>query len=365
MVHPCSSFDFLPLRLSGMSVADGNVFSVTTEGAGFLAEYWHDFGQHSTYRCYFQAITGSTTLLTTKGGEHAVAARLSIGSGNLVILPELTWGHLNQDITDAEDEDDEEQWSEDYVQFTLRLRDTLLGLDKRLRSTDERTVAPSWAAASEYRLDAENIIENEMLDITTKIESLRTQHADLEIQLDCDGALRALLYETGSRLEAAVREALGILGFEVQHFEDDQSEFDAIFVGPEGRFIGEVEGRDNKAVDVKKASQLHRNISEDFARDDVDEMAIGVLFGNPFRLQPPEEREASFTRKVITFAETVRLVLVKTPDLFVAARHVKNSGDMAYAERCREALAAGRGSVVRFPAVNAAENSEVLETFGE
>jgi len=378
MVQACSSYDFLPLRLSKMSVADGVGFGTTKEGAEFLAEYWREFGPHSTYRCYFEDIGGSTTLLTTKGGEHAVAAKLRVGAGNLIILPELTWGHLHQSETEGDgsdqgdddydgsdggvDDQGEERWSEDYLQFTLRLRDTLFGLDKRLRATDERTEAPEWVAASAYRFDTECVTESQMLSITKEIERLRAQHADLELQLERDGALRALLYETGPLLEAAVREALGILGFEVQHFEDDQSEFDAIFVSNEGRFIGEVEGRDNKAVDVKKASQLHRNISEDFARDDVDEMAIGVLFGNPFRLRPPEEREDAFTRKVVTFAATVSLVLIRTPDLFVAARHVRNSGDMAFAARCRQALAAGRGSVVQFPAAATAESTEVLET---
>lgn len=364
ILDSCSSYDFLPLRLSDMSAADGNGFALTKEGGEFLADYWREFGQHSTYRCYFKDIGGSTPLLKTKGGEHTLAAKLPVESGNLVILPELTWSHLNEEVAADEDEDDnaegEYQWPEAYVQFTLRLRDLVLGLDKRLRSTEERTEAPAWATASSYRMNTESVTEGEMLNVTTQIEALRTQHAELELQLERDGALRALLYETGPRLENAVREALGILGFEVQHFEDDQSEFDAIFSSAEGRFLGEVEGRDNKAVDVKKASQLHRNISEDFARDDVEEMATGVLFGNPFRLTPPEEREEAFTRKVVTFAKTVSLVLVRTPDLFAAARFVKNTGDMAFAERCRKAIAAARGAVVEFPEPDRVESAEVV-----
>jgi len=363
MLQRCSSYDFLPLGLSEMSIADGNVFGTTKEGAEFLADYWRDFEQYSKYRCYFKSIGGSTTLLTTKGGEHAVAAKLGIGAGSLIVLPELTWDHLSQDVTESEpcDNQGNYHWPADYVKFTLRLRDILLGMDRRLRSTEERTESPAWAAASGYRLDTESATEGEMLNVTAKIENLRTQHAELEIKLEREGSLRALLYETGPRLEAAVRDALGILGFRVEHFADDQSEFDAIFVSSEGRFIGEVEGRDNKAVDVKKASQLHRNISEDFAKDDVEEMAIGVLFGNPFRLRPPEEREDAFTRKVLTFAETVGLALVRTPDLFIVARHVRNTGDIAFAERCRMAIAAGRGSVVQFPATEVLESVEVRE----
>lgn len=360
MVHACSSYDFLPLHQFNRSVADGVVFTNTRDGAEVIGEYWQEFGQYSTYRCYFEPIMGSKTLLKTKGGEHDVATMLRIGSGNLIILPELTWGHLNEDVAEASDDEGEYQWPDEYVPFTLRLRDLLFGMDKRLRATDECTEAPAWAAASEYRLDAEGVTEREMINVTAEMEILRAQHAELERQLAGKGALRALLYETGKRLEVAVREALAILGFDVQHFEDDQSEFDAIFVSAEGRFIGEVEGRENKAVDVKKASQLHRNISEDFARDDVSEMAIGVLFGNPFRLKPPAERDEAFTRKVLTFAETVNLALVKTADLFTATRYVMNSGDMAFAKRCREAIAAGTGSVVEFPIVDVAESVDVL-----
>lgn len=355
-----SSYDFLPFRLSDMSVADGNVFALTREGGDFLADYWREFGQYSNYRCYFEAISGSTTLLTTRKGEHVLGAKLCIERGNLILLPEITWDHLSGAEASNDDDEGEYQWPDEYVQFTLRLRDILLGLDKRLQTTEHRTEAPAWAVAPKYRLDTEGVTESKMLAVTTQIENLRAQHVELELELERDGSLRALLYETGPRLEAAVRDALGVLGFEVQHFEDDQSEFDAVFVSAEGRFIGEVEGRDNKAVDVKKASQLHRNISEDFARDDVAAMAVGVLFGNSFRLTPPEERDEAFTRKVVTFAETVSLVLVRTPDLFTAARHVKNTGDMTFAEQCRKSIAAGKGTVVEFPATGIAESAAVL-----
>ena len=88
--------------------------------------------------------------------------------------------------------------------------------------------------------------------------------------------LRVLLYETGKALEGAVLKALRLWGFVAEGHHDAESEFDAIFISPEGRFLGEVEGKDNKAVNIDKMGQLERNLQEDFAKDGVDSFAKGV-----------------------------------------------------------------------------------------
>ena len=71
---------------------------------------------------------------------------------------------------------------------------------------------------------------------------------------------------------------------------------------PRERFIGEVEGKDNKAINIDKFSQLERNLNEDFAREGVDQFAKGVLFGNPYRLRSPDNRDDPFTDKCRTAA---------------------------------------------------------------
>jgi hypothetical protein len=55
----------------------------------------------------------------------------------------------------------------------------------------------------------------------------------------------SLLYEAGKPLERAVLRALKALGFKATPFTEDGSEFDAVFSAPEGRFIGEVEGKND------------------------------------------------------------------------------------------------------------------------
>ena len=128
------------------------------------------------------------------------------------------------------------------------------------------------------------------------------------------------------------------------------SEFDAIFTSQEGRFIGEAEGKDNRSVNIDKFSQLERNLNEDFAKEEVNEFAKGVLFGNAFRLQPVETRGATFTEKCQTAAARLGVALVRTSDLFIPSRYLKTHKDIEYARQCREAIFMTSGNVVVFPA---------------
>jgi hypothetical protein len=140
-----------------------------------------------------------------------------------------------------------------------------------------------------------------------------------------------------------------LLGCDAHKFKQEGSEFDALFVSDEGRFLGEVEGKDNKAVNVDKLSQLQRNIAEDFSREGVDEMAVGVLFGNAYRLMLPAERPAYFTEKVCKGAAVANIALVRTTDLFRVARFLKDNPNPNFGKLCREAILDGAGKVVVFP----------------
>jgi hypothetical protein len=88
--------------------------------------------------------------------------------------------------------------------------------------------------------------------------------------LENEGGLRRLLFERGPQLEAAILESLRLWALWLRTIESD-TEFDAVFSSEEGRFLGEAEGKDNKAINIDKLSQLERNIQEDYARDEVNE----------------------------------------------------------------------------------------------
>ena len=210
-------------------------------------------------------------------------------------------------------------------------------------------------------LRQERELQQQILAVGAEVETLLAKKTALLNMLDREASLRDLLYENGSALELAILHALQILGFTAEPFKNDESEFDAVFVGPEGRFIGEAEGKDNRPINIDKLRQLEMNIQEDFARENITEHAKGVLFGNAFRLQPPEDRELQwFTDKCITAAVRSKTALIRTNDLFYAAKSVKESGDESFAALCRQALLEQGGKVVEFPRHDAESESKAV-----
>ena len=159
----------------------------------------------------------------------------------------------------------------------------------------------------------------------------------------------------GRRLEAAVLEAMRLMEFEASNFRSSDSEFDVVLECAEGRCVGEVEGRDRKAISIDKMRQLEVNIHEDLSREEVSEPAKGILFGNAFRLSSPSDRPAEhFTAKCMTAAKRNRTALIRTCDLFEVAKTLADTRDVGFATSCREAIFDTSGGVVVFPAIQAA-----------
>jgi hypothetical protein len=147
-----------------------------------------------------------------------------------------------------------------------------------------------------------------------------------------------------------VVEALTTIGFVAKRYAEGESEFDVVFEAPEGRCLGEVEGKDSKPINIDKFSQLERNLQEDFARDDVKEYAKGVLFGNAERLIDIQSRGETFTTKCVSAAKRAHVALVRTSDLFDPIRYLRTHSDSDYATACRKAIFASDGDLVVFPA---------------
>jgi len=300
-------------------------------------------------------------LLRSRVGDRIVGAAVHGAAGALLFLPPLRYEEKKFLRFDKKSE--ERYWTESALKFGKRLAATLAALADSLRESVQTTPPPRWASDSRFRLALERELEGSITGLSAEIAELQKRKAALETDLRKAGSLRRLLYEQGRPLEAAVLEALSLLGFDAKPFADAESEFDVVFVSVEGRCLGEAEGKDNKAVNVDKLSQLERNLQEDFARADVSEYAKGVLFGNAFRLLPPADRGAFFTEKCVSAAKRARIALVRTPDLFEPAKYMKeHPADVDYAVQCRKAILLAEGEVVNFPPAPLSEATNLAET---
>lgn len=345
-VAPTSSYSSIPVTLGGLVPRGGSEISVLAD-LGALAVYWSEFGPMSAYEVYFDA-KGLTPLLGTKKGEKVVGGIVRRNSGGaLVLLPPLKLDTSALTYTRG----DATYWKKDAAVLGQRFVAALVGASKALRREGKRTPAPAWASASHYILPSEERLRADISRIDGQMAKLAEEREELQRRAEDAADLRALLFETGKPLEAALLNALRILGFTAGAYRDAESEFDAVFISPEGRFLGEAEGKDSKAVNIDKMSQLERNLQEDFAQEGVTSYAKGVLFGNGFRLQPLPDRAFPFTDKCVTAAKRLRVALVRTSDLFEPTRYLSETVDEAFAAACRQAILVTEGEVVRFPPV--------------
>lgn len=343
IVMPASSYEAIPLTLE-VQARTGREISPAGD-LGYISAYWSDFGELSPYEV---TVSGkfTRTLLKTRTGSSVVGAAIVSAPGAMIFLPPLRYDY--EPFTSS-DEEEEAIWNEDSQVFGRRIAASLIEIRKAIQSSVDVTPAPGWSQDPQYQLPEERNLHSDILACSQQIKEFHARKSGLEANLREAGRLRSLLYASGKELESAILEALTLFGFHAEAVADSESEFDAVFVGPEGRFLGEAEGKDKRPINIDKLSQLERNIQEDFAKEETKEYAKGVLFGNPHRLVPPSERTSLFTEKCVSGARRSRIVLVPTPSLFVPAKYLKLNDDPEYATRCREAIANSPGEIVAFP----------------
>jgi len=341
LVVPYNNYSALPMSLKVLS-GTGNAIKLGPKGAELIAPYWAEFGAISVYKVLLpQDILGQC--LVTKHGERPVGAMLRAqnSSGTLVLLPDIDFAP--DDF--FEEADDEFRWTDKARQFGARMVAAVVALDKALHASSEVTPEPTWAADPTFALATEQELRSQLLESERLVEEAQKRKEEVQGKLKDVGQSRSLLFEKGKRLENAIVEALRLLGFNASPYKDSQSEFDVIFESPEGRLLGEAEGKDGKAINVDKLRQLAMNIHEDLQREEVNTPAKGVLFGNGQRLTSPADRGSQFTAKCIAAAQSSSTALVATSDLYGAVQYLSGRTDCAYAKSCREAILSGVGLV--------------------
>ncbi|MHC4172810.1 MAG: hypothetical protein ACYTBX_01630 [Planctomycetota bacterium] len=338
----------LPIEMS-VTTSQGKEMRLTRAGA-ILADYWREFNENSLYKVLIKGKIGEP-LIVTRSGAKVVSSliRNKDSGGTLVVLPFLDMWNETFDEEIEEAGGIEMVWTTEGIAFGNKLLNCLLEIDATLRAASATTPAPDWLKVSDYTLPREATLLQDLVAIEGELESLEDRKGQLKNQLLNESMPRRLLYEKGKPLEIAIVQTLSLIGFSATPYQDDESEFDVIFECAKGRFIGEVEGKDSKPISIEKLRQLEMNIHEDFERDEVSEMAKGVLFGNAYRLKPLNERGEFFTDKCMKAAARSGTALVRTPDLFSIVQYLSGVDDDQFARQCREKIFSTAGQVVEFP----------------
>jgi hypothetical protein len=267
--------------------------------------------------------------------------------GHLVYLP-----YINFESPEfTEKKRGKEYWTEKAKIKAKQLKHYLFEIDKALKAEVNKTVKPDWIANDIYDLKISKKIKSKIEKNREKIAKLETEIKIQEEELKAEETLKDLLYETSKPLENSVIEALKLLGYQAENYDDGSLELDQIIISPEGqRFIGECEGKDNKDINIDKLRQIIQSINEDFFNNEtVTEKSPGILFGNPQRLIEPNKRTLDFTKKCKDAAASEKIALVKTHDLYFVAKYLKENKDTNFQKKCRKAILDQLGKIVIFP----------------
>ncbi len=340
--------------ISNYKILPGDINVVNSKGKlmklygkdNILNDYWSKLGLLSVYNVLIDSKV-SNPLVTTKTGEKTVGAynKYQDMPGTLFLLPYIDF---DREGFTRFTKDGDEKYTDKAIQAGKQFVSVIINIDSLLREGQEFTPAPEWLVNEKYILAKEQLIREEINKIETHISSIQKQKELLQQTLTSETIIKRLLYEKGKPLEAAILKSLQIIGYKASQYHAGNSEFDVVFESEEGRLIGEAEGKDNNSINIDKLRQLGMNVQEDYARDEVKKMAKGVLFGNAYRLLPPEKRADFFTEKCITAAKSNNFALIRSIDLFYISKYLSSIDDTEFAKKCRKAILETNG-IVMFP----------------
>jgi len=345
------NYEFLPVDIGNITPVNGK--QITFTGNPIFSSFYSKFKNDLVYQAYVENIGDAIPVFSGNDKTKILGAIYQVGAGHLVTLPILVFDEKKfiETIKD-EDEKEKEYWNDKGIKFGHEFIDCLLEIDTKLIQGSTKTLAPEWISQKQFSGEKEKKLYDLMNKNNTKIEEFEKKNEELKIQLQKELELKDLLFEQGKLLENAVIKALKILGYEAENYDDGDLEMDQVIISPEKRrYIGECEGKDNKDINVTKFRQLADSLNADFARDEVEEKAFGILFGNPERLKDPKERKLDFTKKCKLGAKRENIALVKTTDLFTVTKYLNENTDEKFKKECREIIHTNLGEIVKFPVI--------------
>jgi len=341
-----TNYDFLPIKIGNITSASGK--HLTFLGNHLFSDFNKKFKNNLEYRLYVENTDNADVIFTGKDKAKILGAIYKKAKGHIITLPYLSYDEEKF----VEEKEEKQFWTREALQFGENLTNCLLAIDQQLTENTDKTPTPNWALKNEYSNKKALKIQELIQEHEKEIEDIISKIKDLNIELSEEYILNDLLFEQGTPLENSVIKALTILGYEAENYDDGILELDQIIISPEKqRFIGECEGKDNKDINITKFRQLLESLNADFAREEVQEKAFGILFGNPQRLEEPNKRNLDFTEKCKIGAEREKIALVKTVDLFLVAQYLQENENEVFKKTCRDAIYNGLGKVVEFPKI--------------
>lgn len=351
-----NNYELIPSQIE-VTAATGTSMKLDEKSSQF-EEYWATFRNESHYKVYLESEGGFNSIVRTHRGNRVVGAvHRHKSSGALVLLPWIEFDRKEFTETEEQASSDGEiepitVWSSKATNWGNKYVTTIQSLSSSIRGPNQPMTVPQWVQNTAFKNQEEINLRNKLSRAQKLISNLNVLCQEIEGQIVSSCSLKYLLYENGYVLERAVIESMRILGFKAEHFQSAESEFDVVLEYGGERYIGEVEGRDKKLIDIRKMRQLAMNIKEDFGRDEVTVQAKGILFGNAHRLIEPAVRPRDcFTDKCLAAAKQDGTILIKTCDLFIVANYVRCNEDPEFAESCRNTIFTSVGKIVVFPSI--------------
>lgn len=345
--YTSNNYCFLPIDIGNIVSASGKKINFTWNS--IFKDFYTKFGKQLKYENYLEKPNTPDIIFTWKDESKSLWAVYKVWMGNLVVLPYLD--NDNRDFT-GYNEDETEFWTEKGIKFSEMLISSLVLIDKELSRKTENTPPPEWLLDNTFWIKEVLDIQNKINKNILSIQKLKTKNNKLNEELIKENSIKNLLFEQGKLLEDSVIEALIVLWYKAENYDDWELELDQVILSPEGqRFIGECEGKENKDINITKFRQLLESLNADFARDDIEEKAYGILFGNPQRLLHPKNRTLDFTKKCIIGAEREKIALVRTADLFEIIKYLKENKNDDFKKICRDKIFNNLWWIVEFPKI--------------
>ncbi len=344
LIDPWDNYKFFTIPGIEVNNASGSNIYVSSPIVKNLHDCCNGIFQFQSYIKANEEIK-SQQLFTTKNKDKTLGILFKHLNGHVLFIPAIRFPN---NFTTPNG-----NWTDKALIYGKNLKRSLVEIADYLKVDSSKTPNPDWVNNTHFQINKSEDIQRK---IQAKIDAIKTIEDDilsLNESLKEQDSLKDLLFETGKPLEAAVIKALKLIGYQTENYDDGILELDQVIISPEGdRFIGECEGKDNKDIDITKFRQLQDALNEDLAREEVEEKALAILFGNPQRLTMPNERTLDFTIKCKKAAEREQVALIKTSDLFMVARYLSENDDESFKLECRNVIKSQLGKVVEFPILN-------------